>query len=346
MNAGAVDPWLLERLACPRDGGRLHDAGGSLRCGNGHAYPVVDGVPVMLMGDDLPAFEGAAASLARANGAPGDARGPELYLESLGLSDAEKDGIVSLAKQSRTIDAVVAHLVAATNGILYRGLIGTLPVYPIPEIPLPASHGEVLLDVGCSWGRWTIAAVKRGYAVIGVDPSLGAIMAAKRVTHQLGLSAQFVVADARHLPFVAETFDRVFSYSVIQHFSRDDARRSAEQMASVLRRGGRACVQMPTRFGIRCLYHQVRRGFTDGAGFDVRYWSFEELGRLFDVVGPATFTVDCYLGIGLQPSDAPLMSRPRRAVLWLSSALKSVSAVVPGLRKIADSVYVEAVKPA
>ena len=99
------------------------------------------------------------------------------------------------------IDPVVAYLIAATNGLMYRHLIGRLESYPIPDIDLPPGEGRTLLDVGCSWGRWSLAAARLGYTVIGIDPSLGAVMAARRVARQLNLAATFLVGDARHLPF-------------------------------------------------------------------------------------------------------------------------------------------------
>ena len=40
--------------------------------------------------------------------------------------------------------------------------------------------GSRLLDLGSSWGRWSIAAARKGYSVVGLDPSLGAVLAARR----------------------------------------------------------------------------------------------------------------------------------------------------------------------
>ena len=59
-------------------------------------------------------------------------------------------------------------------------LMGKLDRYPIPEIRLPESQGETLPDVGCNWGRWSVAAARKGYAVVGIDPSMGGVMAARR----------------------------------------------------------------------------------------------------------------------------------------------------------------------
>lgn len=337
--------WLRHNLVCPRDRGNLVEDGLALECPSGHRYPIVDGVPVMLVGDVEQTFGAARGSLARAVRDQVDTRAPELHLESLEISDQEKLGVIELAARRPAVDPVVAYLVAATNGLMYRHLIGRLDSYPIPEISLPAGEGRTLLDVGCSWGRWSIAAARRGYAPIGIDPSLGAVMAARRVARQLAVDAIFVVGDARYLPFREASLDAVYSYSVVQHFSRVDADRAIAEMGRVLKERGLARVQMPTRYGIRCLYHQLRRGFRDGSGFDVRYWLLGDLRSMFtERIGPSMFEVDGYFGIGLQQSDRHLMSLFRRLVLRASSWMTAASTRMAWLMYVADSVYVLSVK--
>ena len=340
-----MSPVLVARLVCPRDHTALHDTGGALACANGHRYPVVEGVPVMLLDDVEQTFGAAQSSLARAAGRIGGETGSNWYLESVEISEDQKRGVLELAARRPVVDPVVSYLVAATNGLMYRHLIGRLESYPIPDLDLPDGNGRALLDVGCSWGRWSIAAAKRGYVPIGIDPSLGAVMAARRVAKQLNVSASFVVGDARHLPFAVASFDGVFSYSVLQHFSRIDATRAVAEMGRILKPGGFARVQMPTRYGVRCLYHQARRGFADGAGFDVRYWRPADLRRVFtDRIGRTRLDVDCYFGIGLQQTDAPLMTPGRRAVLRGSQWMTAASRRLPWLTGAADSVYAHAIK--
>jgi SAM-dependent methyltransferase/uncharacterized protein YbaR (Trm112 family) len=337
-----LDPWYLEHLVCPRDQQRLQPSCAALTCPAGHSYPVVEGVPIMLLDDATHTIEVAPRSIASA------VRGPEqdsLYLDTLSLSDEERRGIAELARRGSRIDPVVTYLVAATNGLMYRHLIGSLDRYPIPPLPMPPGAGRRLLDVGCSWGRWTVAASQRGYDAVGIDPSLGAVMAARRAARQLGSPARYVVGDARHLPFATGVFDAVYSYSVIQHFSRADAAQAVSAMGRVLAPGGMAAVQMPTVFGLRCLYHQARRRFREPGGFEVRYWSLPALRQLFtQAVGPVRFEVDGYFGIGLQPSDRPLMPSRLAMVLSVSEALKSVSVYLPPLAWLADSVIVHATK--
>lgn len=299
----------------------------------------------MLLQEIPPTMAGGDASLGRARGDPGDQRAPELYLESLGISEAEKRGVVELARRDGPIDPVVAYLVAATNGLMYRHLIGALDRYPIPDIPLPVGEGRLLLDVGCSWGRWSLSAHAKGYLVVGLDPSLGAVMAARRVARQLGAPNKYVVGDARYLPFAPRLVDVAYSYSVLQHLSKVDAGKAAGEIGRVLKPGGLAKVQMPTRYGVRCLYNQARRGFREGTGFEVRYWTLPELWRLFTAcVGVTRFEANCYFAIGLQPSDEPLMTPGLRRVVRASERVKAISRRWPALVGVADSVFVEAVK--
>jgi SAM-dependent methyltransferase len=220
-----------------------------------------------------------------------------------------------------------------------------LPRYPFPEIPLPeTSNGEHLLDVGCNWGRWSIAAAKKGYKAVGIDPSLNAVLAASRIARQFGLDAQFVAADARYLPFADDAFDITFSYGVLQHFSKENSRISIAEMSRVLRDQGRALMQMPNRYGLRAQQQLWRRNYAEGEGFDVRYWTPAELKEAFEkTFGPTRMTADCYFGLVVHKSDMDLMPLKFKAVVAASDVLRRVSRVVTPLAKVADSVYLSSV---
>jgi hypothetical protein len=115
-------------------------------------------------------------------------RAPHLYLESVGVTEPEKDLAIRLAAAGpQPVDPVVSVFVGATSGHGYRHLVGVLRDYPIPAFRMPPGQGELLLDVGCSWGRWSIAASRAGYRVVGIDPSLGAAKSARRVAASLSL---------------------------------------------------------------------------------------------------------------------------------------------------------------
>jgi SAM-dependent methyltransferase len=336
------DQWLKDNLVCPRDYSSLTNVEGRLRCRFNHTYPIIDGVPVLLVREAEQVFAAATASLAQQSTGCDD----PYHIDTLGIDDSEKAMLRRrLSTQTESVDPVASFLVGATNGIAYKRLVGTLRDYPIPSLRLPPGKGRVLLDIGCGWGRWSIAGALRGYATVGIDPSLGAVLAARRVAAKFGLAPRFVVADARFLPFRSGSIDAAFSYSVIQHFSRPDARQAVSEIGRVLRHGGEAFVQMPTVLGLRCLYHQARRRFRAARGFEVRYWTIPALRRLFaQAIGPAKVTIDCYFGIGLQPSDRHLMPLTARAAISASELLRRMGNIFPPLSWLADSVYISSTR--
>jgi ubiquinone/menaquinone biosynthesis C-methylase UbiE len=205
----------------------------------------------------------------------------------------------------------------------------------------------MLLDIGCNWGRWSIAATKKGYTVVGIDPSLGAIMAARRVANQMGLTIKYVVGDARYLPFKSSLFNKVFSYSVLQHLSKDDVRKVLHGVGRVLKADGVSLIQMPNRFGIRSLQHQIKRRFRRAKDFEVRYWSIPELKNIFEKeIGCSKTSVDCFGGLGLQKSDVDYMSSKMRLIITFSEFLRKISNSIHVLKYVADSVYVSSRKTA
>lgn len=321
-----MNDWLLNLLACPRDKEPLMFADGRLKCGNGHEYPIVDGIPVLLLDDVQQTGWWSEMSLRKAkagdNGDTAHAAQPPVSNRG-GISDH------------------VQQVVAATCGNLYHHLVGKLETYPIPELRLPEGKGKLLLDIGCNWGRWSIAAARKGYRVIGMDPNLDAIIAARQIAAELGVTCDFVVGDARYLPFKQNSFDVAFSYSVIQHFSKKDARQSIASVGSVLRSDGISFVQMPNKYGLRSSYHLMKRGFSEGENFDVRYWSPMELKQTFeDAVGPTKLSVDGFFGLGIQPTDARMLPARFKAVLAASEVLRKLSQRLPILTNVADSLYV------
>ena len=137
---------LIQKLVCPRTHSPLIVNEGFLTSDSGAKYFIVDDTPVMLLDDVKQTMDLVEKSLRRARGEGGDVRAPELYLESLGLVEEEKKGIVDLYSPGNfKIDPVVSFLVGATNGIMYKHLIGSLTEYPIPDLPLPPSRGGGLV---------------------------------------------------------------------------------------------------------------------------------------------------------------------------------------------------------
>lgn len=325
-----MNEWLREHLVCPRDKSELQTNGNNLICPHDHVYPVVEDIPIMLVEEEEHIHN--------------------YITETLDTVDAlNADGKKANAEPTATsgtdeVDKYVQHEIPLTCGNLYMGLRQKLTRYPIPELRLPNGNGEKLLDAGCNWGRWTIAAAKKNYQPIGMDPSLEAVQAARRISKQFNVATDFVVGDARYLPFADGSFDIGFSYSVLQHFSKPNARLSLEEMARTTRAGGKILVQMPNKYGVRCFYQNARRGFSEGENFDVRYWTPSELMKTFtEIFGATKMTADCYFGLNVQRTDIDLFPPHFKMVVRSSEMLRSMSRQIPVLVKFADSVYLESV---
>ena len=317
---------LLDFIVCPRDKSTLRESAQQLICEQGHTYGVVDGVPVLLLEGEEVAFTHCDAQRALI----------ATRTDSPNLMPAPKDG---------EIDAWVSKWIAATNGGLYQHLEGKLQEYPIPNLRLPPGNGRLFLEVGCSWGRWCVAAARAGYRPVGVDPSLGGVRAARHVAHQLGIDALFVVGDGRYLPFRDATFDQAFSYSVLQHLSKDNVRITLREVHRVLRSGSDSLIQMANKLGPRSIYHQLRHLVVKTRGFEVRYWLPGELLSAFnEILGPSTLEVDGYFSLNPQISDIRFMPARYRVVVHTSEALRKVSHTLTPLHYVADSLYVRTKK--
>lgn len=315
-----MEKWLEECLVCPVDASRVSRDGESLLCAQGHRYPCVDGIPVMLAAETAAQpWVDEFARMAASAGAP--------------------DG--------SDVDAFVQDAILATNGNMYRSLVGKLPRYPIPTLPLPPGGGRRFLDIGCNWGRWAVAAAREGYRVVGIDPSMEAIRSATRVARQLGVDASFIVAEATRLPFADATFDVAHSYGVLQHLDKPEAALSLGEVARTLRKGGLSVVQLANVFGLRSLFNRARRAFRPRSPFESSYYTPGELRRLFGgIIGPTTPSADGYFSLNAQQADLDLLPRRYRWVVRCSTALRRLSTYFPPIVYCADSLYVTSTRPA
>ncbi len=323
-----LDPWFANNLVCPADSSPLEWDGQRLHGACGHSYAVVDGVPVLLQADVEQTHRSAVASLEHA-----------AHASHLAPTPTQAGNTPDVSKHSG-VHPFVHRVLAATNGLMYRDL--KPDEYPIPDIRLPRARGEQwMLDVGCNWGRWSVAGARRGYKVVGLDPSLEAVMVARDVARQLGVTALFVVADGRYLPFKDKTFDVVFSFSVLQHLSKENVRMALRSVRRVLKEDGVSLVQMLNRIGLRSLYNQARLSFHDPQPFAVRYWTTRELHDTFaSAVGPSRVSVDAFFSANSQVSDLKFLPPKYQMVVRSSEKLRALANRIPVLKHVADSVYI------
>jgi SAM-dependent methyltransferase len=327
----SMKPWLLGILACPIERELLKQEEGSLICAQGHRWPVVGGIPVLLR-EDIEATH-------------------PVFAESLSLARNPHEVASEFARVTNgDLLRFVQDHIAGTHGMLYRRLRGPLHRYPIPRASLrevcgQACIGGLFLDVGSHWGRWALAAASLGFVAVAMDPSLKAAIVGAHIANRLCLNVGYVVGDARCLPFRSATADVVFSYSTLQHLDKTVVRKVLDEARRVLRPGGRVLVQMPNRAGIRqlfnALWQRIRR---DTNPFRVRYWSIRELREVFtEIIGPTSIRVDGFFSLNPRLEDLDLLQPHYGAIVLASESLKRLSRL-PGFRWIglvADSLWVE-----
>ena len=111
--------------------------------------------------------------------------------------------------------------------------------------------GDLLLDLGCGFGRHAYEAAKRGARVVAFDYADNEL---KEVRNTFGAMAEAgevgpaslagaVQGDGTRLPFADGTFDRVIASEVLEHIPDDQA--AVGELARVLRPGGTMAVTVP-----------------------------------------------------------------------------------------------------
>lgn len=244
------------------------------------------------------------------------------------------------------IDAFVNDWVVNTNGNLYWRARGRLPRYPIPNWPFGDEKGKMMLEIGCSWGRWCVAASRTGLNPIGMDVHIDALGAAKRVCKQLHAESDFVCGDAHVLPFKSRSIDLVFSYSVLQHIDRAKARRIFLEIARILKPDGRCIIQLPNTSGLLNLLQQAKRGFREARAesFEMRYWSRGEINESLLKAGfhDVRIHVDGFFSQDPQISDLDLLGPAGKLIVIASCAGRLAAHAMPFLTRVADSLWIEA----
>lgn len=318
----SLNDALLRILACPHDHTKLRLESDALVCERAHQFPFEDGIPIF---------------------AENPRREPVPL--NMGPCPDPSDG-TSAAAPGEPIDPFVNDWIVNTNGNLYWRARGRLPRYPIPDWPFDDGKGRLIVDIGCSWGRWSIAAARAGFASVGADVHVDALAAAARVSRQLGVRADFICCDAERLPFQSGSIDCVFSYSVLQHLDKSKVRGIFKEISRVLQPGGVCLVQLPNAFGLLSIAQQFRRGFREArtGTFEMRYWTHAKIRDALLQAGFSKITIhtDGFFSQNPQLTDLDLLSPGGRLLVRASSAGRRAANALPILTRVADSLWMEA----
>jgi SAM-dependent methyltransferase len=111
--------------------------------------------------------------------------------------------------------------------------------------------GDLLLDLGCGFGRHAFEGLRRGADIVACDMAHGELVEVRSMCgamHQAGdIPAGGVGAtaqgDATRLPFADGSFDRIIASEVMEHIPNDVA--ALDELTRVLRPGGTMAITVP-----------------------------------------------------------------------------------------------------
>ncbi len=119
-----MNNWLRENLVCPRDKQKLRTKENSLICPENHVYPIIDDIPVMLVGEEE-----------RIHNYIGETLETIAGIQSSELpTDEPTANSEKVLNAEREVDEYVQSEIPLTCGNLYMGLRHKLTRYPIPEL--------------------------------------------------------------------------------------------------------------------------------------------------------------------------------------------------------------------
>lgn len=112
--------------------------------------------------------------------------------------------------------------------------------------------GELLLDLGCGFGRHAFEAFRRGARVVACDMAVPELVEVRNLFEAMALAGEAspdgmavtVNGDATRLPFPDATFDRIIASEVMEHIPDDRA--ALDELVRILRPGGVMAITIPS----------------------------------------------------------------------------------------------------
>ncbi len=108
------------------------------------------------------------------------------------------------------------------------------------------AEDERILDVGCGWGNISLALLRQGRNLVGLDYSVKSAQICRQGSQELGLSdSRFVCADAGNMSFGSGSFDVIYAAGVIEHMYPENYARFINEARRVLSDRGRLVLGTP-----------------------------------------------------------------------------------------------------
>jgi ubiquinone/menaquinone biosynthesis C-methylase UbiE len=123
--------------------------------------------------------------------------------------------------------------------------------------------GARLLEIGCGMGSDLLQFARGGAHCTGIDLTPRSVEITRHRFALYGMPGNFLLSDGERLPFVAETFDVVYSNGVLHH--TPDTAGAIRELYRVVRKGGTARVMLYHRNSLNYWMEIIlRRGLLGG----------------------------------------------------------------------------------
>jgi len=197
---------------------------------------------------------------------------------------------------------------------------------------LGVKPGDLVLDLGCGFGRHAYEFARRGAAIVALDAGIdevrqvrdtfGAMLDANEI--EAHAKAGVVQGDALHLPFADGTFDRVICSEVLEHIPDDEG--AMAELSRVLSPGGTMAITVP-RFGPELVNWALSNEYHDTPGGHVRLYRRSVLTERLGTAGLTPFNSHHAHGlhspywwlkcaVGPKNDDNPLVKAYHKLLVW------------------------------
>jgi len=186
--------------------------------------------------------------------------------------------------------------------------------------------GQRVLDLGCGGGFMAEAMAEEGADVIGVDPALPALKAAREHAAERNLHITYDAGRGEAIPLPNDSVDRVVCVDVLEHV--DDVARCCREIARVLKPGGLFLFDTINRttlarWVVIGLYERVFRFAPRGTHAEHKFVRPDELRRHLDAAGLRSDRMTGLGPIGFNWRGEPVFSRlPFLAVNYMGVATR------------------------
>jgi len=143
--------------------------------------------------------------------------------------------------------------------------------------------GKTVLDVGCGGGEFAVRLARRGAIVTGLDADSAMIAVARWRAGTEGVELRLVEGKAEALPFEDASFNVVLAVATLCFIP--DGARAVNEMARVLKPGGRLVIGELGRWSFWAGYRRIRGWLGHPTWRAARFWTATELRQLVEGAG-------------------------------------------------------------